>query len=234
MRKFFFVVSVLFGIYLTLMVYDTFYRMKNFSKEKTPYLYITPVARKIEPPRKNFTETTSISYHHLKFKAPWGNGIEKKYKYIFGIKFPQKIFLGITDSPPELLPSVLKANPKGMAVIYKRFGEEYLRSEYLYKKLILSSKPNFFTMLKPLPDTWQGNLLVAKSIILPVPARTGIFDFEVKNLRGFQFGGPKRENQIMIELFDKNRNDYNYSILINGKNITQDEIDFILSSLSTY
>lgn len=90
----------------------------------------------------------------------------------------------------------------------------------------------FSKMLYLNPDTVNNNRDSLLLVIKPTHLfhRGAIYKFETSNIRGFQFDGKdKKINEYtVVEIFDKNDNQYEFSF----RGFSQREIDYTLSSIS--
>lgn len=207
----------------------------KFSETKAPEAYITPILREIETPGPDrFRE---FSYYGLTFKVPWTQITEiKERPGAVLLKFPYEKTIAIIDTrdQPGLVASLLGDKSEETKRIKDFFGEQILKSDYIFYKNILESNPNQITIFMPKKEaTARSVLIVLKTVlikgVLGESKVKGVYSFTTDNIKGFQFGSPGEINRVYIEFFD-NR-DKQYGIIMG--NIPQYEIDFILSSIKT-
>lgn len=229
------------------------YFLRDFTKQKVPIVYIKPITRQVQT--LHYEHAMSISHAGIKFNVPWENFIKKRKivipygkitdkKWIkqglvkksdkstlFFFAFPKNKGVMVSDVQiPEQATAVYMRRDRFMKAMLK---EKNLKSDYDAIKSFLNVNPDeitWFTPKKKLQATWF--LTIMKSVIIPEQGKCGIYEFNTKNVKGFQFGNPQKCDTVILRLFSKEG--LLLPVNLSGKKLNQKEIDFILSSLSTY
>lgn len=110
------------------------------------------------------------------------------------------------------------------------FGERIFSSDYVFYENIFKVSPDQVSYFTPLEEMYaKHTLLILKSIIMMPGYKDGIYSFQLENIKGFQIGIPQKSNMVTIQFYDEEENEY--MILVSGQNVSQDDIDSILTSL---
>ncbi len=211
-------------------VWIVIYTKVKFSEAKFPQLYDVPISREIKTPEYKCGNCPEFSYYGFKLKTPWTEivDIEKKSDGVI-LTFTQDKSLLIFDSQNQLdlVTSFSGDKPEDAQKIKNFFGEENLKSDYNFYKLTLNKSPDQITIFTPKKEVIAKSILIVLKAILVVPVNGGVYDFITEDMKGFQFGSPEASKGVFIYLF--NSEGYQHEIIVFGA--TQDEIDFILSSI---
>ena len=153
----------------------------------------------------------NLSYFGYEFEVPWTDIDQDKTK-IFGgnkaiIAFRSGNALSIWSGPPhEFMNGVFEQGKIDRGTFQKVYGDEALRSDYNFMRLILDTTPERITVLSSEKTAMsQGALLMVKAICVPGDPNSGIFAVQGKELRGFQYGRPQNPpKRLSVELFPEN------------------------------
>lgn len=204
----------------------------KFSKDKVPNAYITPIQRTVTASEADVKGHQEFTSYGLMFGVPWKEKPEKieRGSAIF-FKFPDKKFVVLFD--PESIPPpreiLLKGNPNDVEKVKAFFGEGILDSNYDFYSHILNTSPDQITIFTPKKEAMSKAILVVLKTVLVITPSGGniIYSFVTdNNIKGFQWGRDEVRGRTLVTLFDQN--DVQYEMVIGG---TQEEIDFILSSI---
>ena len=188
----------------------------KFSRDKTPYAYIIPVDRKLSTSISNIKKISENDCIDFKFSAPWElveRHVDEKSAIFF--KFSKK---------------------KGIIVYLDNEEDKNLRESTELGKESLPTFENYTNVLNVSPDQItifipyeKAKEKAARLIEKAIYATYGekIYKFKTKNIRGFQFGDPNNENPVFVHFFDEKDRIFKMRFY----SATQDEIDFILSSI---
>ncbi|WP_445945681.1 hypothetical protein [Shewanella sp.] len=108
------------------------------------------------------------------------------------------------------------------------FGKGNLDSDFDLVKLCLNTSPDTLTLLSSSNDFQLAmSAIIIRSIFIIYDG--GTFEFELPSgLKGIQFGDPKESHTVAIFIYDNRKALYE----INFGQFTQQEIDFILSTIN--
>lgn len=207
----------------------------KYSQVETPSAYIVPVSRLVEAPRENFTDYSSYRCDNLKFNAPWKVLREKEERENFmlltffsGTK--KGIYMNrgkVTEY--KIAERLLGDNPLEAKKITQILGAHTLKSNYTIISASYNTTPNQASFFKSSSDLRKIAILLNVKMIFTESTIKKIYKFETKDIKGFQFGDTKDTNTVLVQIFSKYNRIHRMSIL----SATQEEIDFILSSMKT-
>ncbi len=122
-------------------------------------------------------------------------------------------------------------NQKDREKIKNILVEDIYRNNYKLAKFILYLDPNRLQLFSS-QDEVRDQIMYTPLKALLIQGR-GEKIYELKNLsfRGFQIGNPKKSNNSIVQLLIFGENNRQYNFLVSGKNISQEEIDFMLQSM---
>lgn len=232
--------------------YYQYYQFQKFLDD--PIVRLVPVARQLN---QNFTfqGRQKISTVGLAMNLPWDSKIASsqpsnsegfesnlmKFESGKGLLIgtqPNKMIEALTQNPPE---GFTKESYRQALETY--FGTGSMQSEYQLLKAILETTPpqapNYFSFLNffkrfsndPEKNSKAVGELIAVTLkkVIVVGSPTAIYAFETTNIKGFQFDIPASDQKsalVNVKFFDINDKAYDLTT-----NATQDEIDYILSSI---
>ncbi|MCR4263995.1 MAG: hypothetical protein NUV98_04745 [Candidatus Roizmanbacteria bacterium] len=211
-------------------IFVNFYKELNYSKSKTPWLYAEPTMRSIKQP-EDLSQYPHYSYYGIAFRVPWNNEPEvKNYEQSTTLRFSDERVLIIHD--PILSVDIAAAMTSGEEAdqVRELFGAEHFENDYKLKKLILSSTPDEITFLTSGKEATAKLVLVTLKNALLISESKTVYDFHADNVVGFQYGDPGNDGGVVIDYYDRAYSPY--SLIISGKELTQEEVDLIISSIS--
>jgi hypothetical protein len=201
----------------------------KFPKAEYEFIYQTPKNREISSSSK-IKGGETISLNGRTFVSPWTSNPEKISKdnietYLYK-KEGKAIFLdeSLSETLSEIKPYDNETELNRIKLLY---GEEILKSNYLFYEAILNVNPDELNIFTSRSEGLAKSILVIYKSILVVPLDGGMYNFETDNVKGFQNGDPKVSKGVEIQFYDGK--DDPYSILLQGAN--QEEIDFIINSI---
>lgn len=215
-------------------IWITLYVKESFSREKNPELYQIPQERQVKTVEYSIGNYVEFSYSGIRLKTPWTE-IKRIEEWPMAKRafFDQDnktksllIFNAQKASPLTFKETLLGYDPRDIQKIKEFFGEERLKSNYNFYKLVLEASPEQINILTPPKEAMAKFILIILKQGLALMGEEGIYSFSVDNIKGFQFGTPGKSEKMVIDFFDNNDNQY--TLLISG---TQEEIDFILGSI---
>lgn len=205
--------------------------------------HLQPVMREINQNSGIFDNVQEISLYNLKLQVPWGEIIRKNENdeistIIFGEEGKYMKGLGIANNPANTQYSKELIKTDEHEKLIKLYGSDNLKSEYLFKHYIFQFTPDDINILDR-QDVMKSEIaaVLAKSKYLQSTVGDKIYYFDNGNIRGFQYADTESIFPVLhIEFYDNKDNGYILTItgrnfVPEGKNLTQDEVDFILSSI---
>ena len=164
------------------------------------------------------TDSSNFSYLGLTLSVPWVNVTKKIVTgnpiTALQITFSNGKSIALTKADTMSTDQLSKWNSLVPSI----------KTDYDFENAMWSATPGQVANETPEDKaTATAALLIAKQTILTT---TPIYSFDTGIVKGFQYGDPTPKGQVSIDLFDTNGTKYNLSI--SG---TQDEIDYILSSI---
>jgi hypothetical protein len=210
-------ILVLLGIVvITSLAYLWFFGTQTFFAleahniaRKLPFVKLTPIVLTDESVSQE--SGMNLSYFGYDFEVPWTDFDQEKTKIVSGnkaiIAFRSGNILSVwSGQPHEFMDGVLKEAKANRDDFRKLYGDEALKSDYNFKRLILESTPGKITLLtSDQTATSQWVLLMLKAICVPGDPNSGIFDVQGKEFKGFQYGRPQNPpKHLSVELFPEN------------------------------
>ena len=207
----------------------------RFSPYKNPSVYALPISREVIASTVDLTGFDSVSYFGINFRSPWRNMREKNLSsnsVLLEFGNGNTVFLFSNKDQPTMLEALLGDDPKNAEQIRSMFGQEAIKTNYALQKLMLNTTPDDISIYQSRKEVVAKSiLLILKPIAVPWPTQVEpkIYNFiTARKIKGFQYGDPW-DGKVIIDFY--NENDESGSMLINGSEITQNDIDFILATL---
>lgn len=204
-----------------------------YSKTKDPSLYIYPTVHEINASSFRPEKPKEISHFGISLTTPWGAPTqERKWgtaDWVFFYKNPQHSILLSPPNPKSMISiqTISEVNPNSKD-FKKVFGADAFSSNYVLYSILYNLNPDNLTIFSsPQQLTKMGIGLPMKQIItLQSPY---IYSFNYQDIKGYQIEAKGKSSiSKVLTLFDKKDNVY--SISISG-NLTQEEIDYIISTI---
>jgi hypothetical protein len=148
-----------------------------------------------------------LSYLGYEFEIPWGDVDEDKTKQVGEmqvIAFRSGNSMLFSKIPPKefvnTFLSMSKESSNGLRAIY---GEDVLKSDYSFKRLILETTPDKVTLFTSRKDSVRNAmLLLMKGVMVPNGGESGIYWIRTSQFQGYQYGNPgSRPKSLDVELF---------------------------------
>lgn len=202
--------------------FTPYYRIK-WPESKEPFLYAVPIAREVKKSDFTFVIQSENTYNNFYFKTPYDlprreskNGITY-FITSNDVSEHRIIALDNNGEVHQSLRNICSARP------------EYALLFDCYNRILRADLGKFTLNTKEAVDN-LAFVLIKAIVMVGTPRR--IFTFNNVTFRGFQVDDLETKNigsdQVQLVLFDQDDNIY--QLVIVGPNITQNEIDFILSS----
>ena len=181
-----------------------------------------------------------LSYFGYEFEVPWNDIDQEKTKIIAANKaivvFRSGNVISFWSGPPNGLISSLTADNKiDRKNLGQWFGDEAAQSDYAFKRVILETTPDQFSLLTPKSLAIQrGMFLTMKAITLPPGAESGVFSISTDEFKGFQYGRPQSPpKRLSVELFSSDKHlDILFGHKPNGPTlISQTDVNHIVQSV---
>jgi len=197
-----------------------------------PELWIvpTPLPTGVSEPSAGRT----FSYLGYDFESPWAEvKLEKKYQSIATVYFSDGEFISISTGP-DLTGAMQERSTKRRAALQDAFGPGVMESNYRLRSSILYSTPSDLRLFSSPREMVAKSVFLVLKPISVLNAKTGLYSFQSKWLRGFEKGAPGQANPVAIDAFDEK--DREIDILIgtqlrtNGT-VSQADINRVLFSL---
>ena len=176
----------------------------------------------------------TFSYLGYDFESPWAEvKLEKKYQSFATVYFSDGELISISTGP-DLTGAKQEASTERRTALQDTLGAVVMESNYRLRAAILYSTPRDLRLFSsPREMVAKSIFLVLKPIFL-LNAKTGLYSFQTKWLRGFEKGTPGQANPVAIDAFDEK--DREIDILIgtqlrtNGT-VSQADVNRVLFSL---
>jgi hypothetical protein len=193
--------------YLWLFGTQTFFVLEAHSAaRKLPFVKLTPI--ELTDLSVSQAPGMKLSYFGYEFEIPWTDIDKEKTKVIGGNKaifvFRSGNALSVWSGPPhKFMNGLLEQGKIDRETFRKVYGDEVLRSDYNFMRLILETTPHKITLLSTKKTAVsQGLLLTVKAISVPGDPNSGIFAVQGKEFKGFQYGRPQSPpKHLSVELF---------------------------------
>jgi hypothetical protein len=205
-----------------------FFIATNYSKTKTPELYVIPIAREIQPANKAFSTPYLLSYENVKLKIPWElkEQSESVFSTFYVFRNKKGIVISQQGKDESFRQRLFREEPLEVQKSKFRYSEEELKSEYAVSNLILHASPEQFSIFRPAPENTRIIHLLMFKGLYSVYGNV-IYKFNLNNVKCFQFGNPQTTKNTYVHLF----NDEDQVVRLHFISATQAEIDQILSSV---
>jgi len=225
-------VGVISSIYVPRRM--TYNDLKNkYSKSTTPKAYIIPTEKSTKANSAKNRSEIKTSIYGLKFSTPWGNPTEiKTVDTLTSYKYSNNMLLTILDERTDLtLTETLRTlDPKALKNARDFFDKNILISKYKFYNALLNISPKeITTSLTKKQLESKDSLLCLKTLIMTKDTEN-IFKFNTNNLNIFQFGTTK-PNAALVRLNVFGEDNISYTIGLKGNNLTQDDIEKVITSL---
>jgi hypothetical protein len=221
-------IAALFYIYYPSIV-NSIIKERNYSKSKHPKMYTVPQIRVIKTNELLLKETFNTN-HNLQFSVPWDEpAIIEESSTFTRYRFGDTKMIDYSR-----LPSTVSASEQMFKVreVLKKFkGYENISNDYELKQKILQTTPDSITFFtSPNITTPNLALLLLKQALIIITNSGSISNFVSNNGQGFQYGAPGLDKSTLVEYYDSDQYLYTFSIV--GKDISQEDIDYILNSIT--
>jgi hypothetical protein len=202
---------------------------------EVPSLALVPRPIAIEDVPRD--DRVTLSYFGFEFEAP-GNEVEevKQGSTYARVQFKTGQFVMIWD-PKQSLDRVgtindaaAKKGSRGSDV----FGQDILVSNYALVWAELNMTPDKISISMPAKEAIRDLILLKFKGTEIHGAETGLFTFQVGEMRGFQMGDPARAPIVLITAFDSGDREYRLFVgvtKVKAAVVTQRDINAILSSI---
>lgn len=201
---------------------------KNYSKTKTPEMYVIPIRREVKLSKQLIGIDSVLSHKNIQLKVPWE--LREKLDYdvstVFAFVNTKGIAIYLQSKDESIIQKLLKEDPSEAQKTNLLFGEENLKSEYAIVNLILHTTPDQASILNPLHKNAKIVPLLMWKSLYTVYGNV-IYQFNLKNFKCFQFGNPEKTENIRIHIFNDKNQVYRFHFV----RATQAEIDYILSTI---
>lgn len=204
------------------------------AREKEPGVYIKPLTSRIKLPSDRVSDNskTYVCYD-LSFKIPWEVCTKKQktgHATAYYFSKGRSIMVFDTFSLPSIKNDLVSdADPRAREVFKEFFRREHITSNYSLYKFILEISPDDLTLWTPWGKVVDHMMWLSEKAILLPRGRETVYSFDIGTIKGFQLGNPLRDRATMLTFFDAK--DKEHEITVAGKSITQEDIDFIISTL---
>ncbi len=242
MRKIVIIVtSVVVIIIMTVVILNLFPQVGvaamvryRWPKWKDPQLYVVPTSRTLKSFDFQGKDHHVFSYSGIDFKVPWGD-MPKVESSTFAIllKFPNRnqgvVVRDDSDFYSSFPTNLLRGkNDDETGKLKSLFADYDFRSTFNFYKTIVSTSPNQITIFStPKEAITKAIFIPIKSILIYATSTKNIYEFQAGDIRGFQLGDPLPNEFTDVLIFKEDGTVRDFSI--RG---TQEEIDFILSSMA--
>ena len=174
-----------------------------------------------------------FSYFGVQFRTAWRGQIEiKELRSLVRIQFPTGQSVLFFD-PSTSLDMINTARQAGQPdFIESLYGAEAARSNYSLMEGALNSVPDQLSLWQTRRGiVTKGELLILKTMMI-MHGETGVYRFQMGNLKGFQEGDPSKVSVVVVHGFDRLDRQYEIEVFAAEAGlIKQSEINTILSSL---
>ncbi|MFQ5520145.1 MAG: hypothetical protein ACE5FK_02005 [Candidatus Methylomirabilia bacterium] len=233
--------SVAGSIVAVALLYGLLFGVQTFAvvswkkpRSENPELYILP--QRLHLPSEPQFAGTRLSYFGYDLEAPWTDiETEDAGKSFARISF--KSGQGIVVFNPaesiDLIAEFMAQNPDDADRTLSVFGPDAMKSNYSLYQAILNATPDELSIFMPKRDAIKLPILLILKRALLANAESGMYAFEFRDLRGFQFGNPARTNRVIIHLFVDHRQ---VELLVfvakdSDATLSQDEITHVIRTL---
>jgi hypothetical protein len=155
------------------------------------------------------TPGKGLFYFGYEFEVPWADIDEEKTKVVGTNKAIIVFRSGNTisfwiGSPNSLVNSLSGDGKIDRNSLRRLLGNEVTQSDYDFKRAILQTTPDQFSLLTPKTVAIQQETLFSmKAITMPKGAESGIFLVNTSEFKGFQYGRPQASlKNLRVDLFN--------------------------------
>jgi hypothetical protein len=200
----------------------------DYSRVRTPEVYIVPIARQPAPLRLSPAAARPIMGEWFAFSAPWTLLEKSKKDSVEAFRFEKERIYAVSLQKKEdgFLRTLLGSDPEESRQMREYLGAEHFGSNYDAVEFCLNTTPEsarFFSdpqELSPLPV-----LLILKAAFSPLG--DVIYRVRIDQAKGFQFGDPATATDVFVYLFDHSDRLFRMKFSF----VNQEEIDYILGSI---
>jgi hypothetical protein len=180
---------------------------------------------------------TPENFFGYQFEVPWQGG-EQKQRESIAFVFSQSSQEAVTFYDPagqQGFIRMMKETP-GLRVGYLNplYGRENVQSDYEFVRAALNASPSQLSLFLPWSkEVYAANLLRMKEAFI-LGSQTGLYSFELGQLRGFQQGDPVHDKNVEVEAYDAA--DRKIKLIFSSKSgpnggMTQPDINRVLQTL---
>jgi hypothetical protein len=180
---------------------------------------------------------TSEKFFGYQFEVPWQVGDQKQRESIAFV-FSQSGQEAVSFFDPagqQGFIRMMKQTPQlRVEFLSPLYGRENVQSDYEFVRAALNASPSQLSLLVPWSkEVYAANLLRMKEAFILGP-QTGLYSFEIGQLRGFQHGDPVRDKNVEVEAYDAS--DRKFKLIFSSKSgpnggMTQPDINRVLQTL---
>ena len=189
----------------------------------------------ISQPPKNYQYKGSYQIANLTVKMPWETTIEHESTNSARLRIFDNDTL-IVEKVMSEYPGISNLSNQNSVELYeKMFGKN--PTPYTHTDIILSATLDDMSLSDDfeISKVKQIKLILKKLVVSALPDKLTIYRFKINQVKGFmlygvnKYAGEADKKLYNIMIFDPE--DSQYSIIILSENVTQEEIDYLLSSL---
>lgn len=194
-------------------------------------LTVMPIFR-IVTPVKNLYEYSDYGFENITFKLPWKEVKKGGNDQILSLSTTdgKRVIVMPSSQIPSSVKSFTNSKPEELKKLQSIFGINTLSSDYEFEKAMLFSSPKQVSLLDSSEKATAIMILSTLKGVLTFlgTPENGIYIYEVNDLRAFQLGDPLKGNIVSVKFYDSKDKPHEFGF----KNLTQEEIDFILYSVN--
>jgi hypothetical protein len=159
-----------------------------------------PLSDKSISPAKGTPE----NFFGYQFEVPWQGGEQKQRESIAVVisQSSQEAVMFFDPTGQQGFIRMMKVTP-GLRVAYLNplYGRENVQSDYEFARAALNASPSQLSLFLPWSkEVYAANLLMIKEASI-MGSQTGLYSFEIGQLRGFQHGDPVRDKNVVVEAY---------------------------------
>jgi hypothetical protein len=229
-----FLVIIVACFYLFPQIWIYVMVITRLPESKYPYINTLPIERTVEQVKRD-SGVEEASFYGIKFKTPWGEPEITELQNLVALKFANGTRMIITDPSQQIdmraaVLSSANGDSQKLERIRSVFGQEKFESNYILNKAILNIRATDVSLFSSSDYATSSLVLLNLKALMVMPSKTEyIYYFSLPSFRGFQKGKPEENLGVFINLFDDQ--DTQIELIINGSGYTQEDIDFVLSSI---
>ncbi len=205
--------------------------LKLYPESENPSLFSQSTPRDVK--RVIPANGSEYSLYGLHFSVPWTDLLKKNEKPGVGTQlfFPQQKFVTVYEdgylSERFVTGSDGVFSAKDRQQVSDYFGTNITSDKYMFYRIVLDNTPDRIGSSTTQTEALARAALTSVKAVITTGTRGKVYSFNLGNVKGFQLGDTSSEKPIVLYVFDQANSLFNLSIA--G---TQDEVDYILSSLS--